>query len=284
VRKLLAALGALACAVGASACSTNSTAAGVSVPSTTASGSHGSTTTVPSSPGANGASAARAMNGALENGAAQTSLHYVSTSTVEGTTTTIVGDVNRTSGSQTIVVTYKKQKATIAIELVGHEAYFRGDATAIEVLVGLTAPVSALAAGRWVSVVPADHVYNSTAAALTVGSVLSEITLKPPLTGGRRAVVGNRTLAEIAGAWVGDGVTAKEHATALLEVTGGASSLPVRFSGVTPGSAAAPRFVESIVLSRWGEPVKVAPPSSSTPLSVIAGEAAPTTTQPPTVV
>jgi hypothetical protein len=223
------------------------------------------------------------MKTALKNGAAQTSLHYVSTSTVEGTTTTIVGDVNQTSGSQTIVVSYKQQRATLAIELVGHKAYFRGDAAAIEVLVGLTASVSAAAADQWVSVVPSDHVYKSTAAALTVGSVLSEMALTPPLSNERSAVVGNRTLAEIGGSWVGDGVTAKEHASAQLELTGGALPLPVRFSGVSPATATAPRFAESIVLSRWGEAVQVAPPSSSTPLSAISGQAT-TTTQPPTVV
>ena len=67
--------------------------------------------------------------------------------------------------------------STVVIELVGHEAYFKGTATAIYVLIGLTPTQSAAAAGRWVSVVPADSAYTSTAAALTVGSVMSEITL-----------------------------------------------------------------------------------------------------------
>ena len=67
----------------------------------------------------------------------------------------------------------------MVIELVGHEAYFRGDAAAIQVLINLTARQSAAAAGQWVSVVPADSVYQSTAAALTVGSVMSELALSP---------------------------------------------------------------------------------------------------------
>ena len=120
------------------------------------------------------------MKTALRHGESRSSLHYVSTSVGNGLTTTIVGDVTQTSGTQTIVVSYRGTKATMVIELVGHEAYFRGDAAAIEVLINLTALQSAAAAGQWVSVVPADLVYQSTAAALTVGSVMSSSPSRRP--------------------------------------------------------------------------------------------------------
>ena len=136
---------------------------------------------------ASGSAAAQEMKTALRHGESRPSLHYVSTSVGNGLTTTIVGDVNQTSGTQTIVVSYRGTKATMVIELVGHEAYFRGDAAAIEVLINLTALQSAAAAGQWVSVVPADSVYQSTAAALTVGSVMSELALSPPITGEKKA-------------------------------------------------------------------------------------------------
>ena len=222
------------------------------------------------------------MRAALRHGVSESSLHYVSTSTGDGLTTRIVGDVNRTSGTQTIVVT-GRAKGSMVIELVGHEAYFRGDATAIEVLIGLTRPEASAAAGRWISVVPADPAYGSTAAALTVGSVISEITLTPPITGGRSTVVGGRTVVQVAGTWVGDGITAQNHATGKLEVTGDVTPLPLSFSGVVPATPQATRFVNNIAVSGWGEAVQVTPPSSSTPLALITGNA-PTTTQPPTVV
>ena len=65
------------------------------------------------------------MQAALRHGGAMSSLHYVSTSIGDGLTTTIVGDVNQTSGTQTIVVSYQGARASMVIELVGHEAYFR---------------------------------------------------------------------------------------------------------------------------------------------------------------
>jgi hypothetical protein len=206
-------------------------------------------------------------------------LHYVSTSVGNGLTTTIIGDVGQSSGTQTIVVSYQGVKATMVIELVGHEAYFRGDAAAIEVLINLTAAQSAAAAGPWVSVVPTDSVYQSTAAALTVGSVMSELALSAPIAGERTAVDGGRTVVEISGAWTGEGITAKDHATGDLEVSKGNASLPIRFNGVMPATASATRFAENLVVSKWGEAVHVVPPASSVPLATIL-KTTTTTTQP----
>ncbi|MGA2805425.1 MAG: hypothetical protein ABSF89_13725 [Acidimicrobiales bacterium] len=278
MRKLLVALGLVAVGIGASACSSTPSATSTtiaSVPSTAA-----STTTLQAAlgTGANNA-AARAMRTALQNGRSRPSLHYVSTSVGNELTTTIVGDVNQTSGSQTIVVSYEGAKARIDIELVGDEAYFRGDAAAIEVLINLTAPQSAAAAGQWVSVVPADSVYQSTAAALTVGSVVSELALSPPITGERAATYDDRSDIEISGAWIGEGVTAKDHATGELQVTKGSGSLPIAFDGVMPAAAGASRFTASLVVSRWGEPVHVVPPPSSVPLATIVKDTTTTTTQ-----
>ncbi|MGO9149170.1 MAG: hypothetical protein ACLP1E_02140 [Acidimicrobiales bacterium] len=278
MRKLLVALGVVAAGIGASACS--STPSATSTTTSGASSTEASTTTLPAVPvtGTSNA-AAQAMKAALRHGGSRRSLHYVSTSVGDGLTTTIVGDVNQTSGTQTIVVSYRGVKATMVIELVGHEAYFRGQAAAIEVLVNLTARQSAAAAGQWVSVVPADSVYQSTAAALTVGSVMSELALSPPITGERTAIVGGRSVVDISGTWVGEGITAKDHATGQLEVTKGVASLPIAFNGVMPATANATRFVENLVVSNWGEAVRVVPPAFSVPLATIL-KSTTTTTQP----
>ncbi len=224
------------------------------------------------------------MKAALRHGGAKSSLHYVSTSVGSGITTTIVGDVGKTVGTQTIYVKDKKVTATMVIRLVGHEAYFKGAAAAIYVLIGLTPAQSDAAAGRWISVVPSDSVYNSTAAALTVGSVMSEITLSPPVTRSRAVVTAGQRLLEISGAWTGTGITAKDHATAVLDVTRGATSLPVRFTGVVPSSASSGTFGDNLVVSKWGEAVHVAPPASSVPLAGILKATTTTTTTPPVVV
>jgi hypothetical protein len=286
VRKVLAALGVLAVGIAASSCSNASS--GNSATSSTSSSIVPGSQAAPVTLGPGKTTAAKTLKAALANGKAQASLHYVSTSVGQGLTTTIVGDVNQTSGTQTIVVSQGKATARIVIELIGHEAYFRGDAGAIEVLIGLSGPEAEAAGGQWVSVQPSDSVYASTAAALTVGSLISELALTPPISGGRSTVVGGRTLDELSGTWVGEGVSATDHATATLEVTsaegtGVDAPLPVRFSGVMPASKTASRFASSIAVSLWGEHVRVVPPTSSVPLSTIIGGSTPTT-QPPTVV
>ena len=179
MRNLPAALGAVAVGIGASACTTSSNN---SAPSTTAPTTQASTTTLPTTPVRASSAAAKAMKAALTHGQSQPSLHYVSVSTGQGLTTTIVGDVNQSSGTQTIVVSYQGSRASMVIELVGHEAYFRGAAMAIELLINLSPRQSAAAAAangsRWCR--PTRAVYSNTAAALTVASVMSEIALSSP--------------------------------------------------------------------------------------------------------
>ena len=112
--------------------------------------------------------------GALRHGGSRPSLHYVSTSVGNGLTTTIVGDVNQTSGAQTISSPTKGSKATMDIELVGHEAYFRGAAGGDR---GAHRPDSPPVGSRcWpmgLGRAVGQGYYESTAAALTVASVMS---------------------------------------------------------------------------------------------------------------
>jgi hypothetical protein len=277
VRKLLVAFGALAAGVLAP------TFSNISWASPTTAAVFSGQTSISAAPRSDPAATAQ-MKAALRHGGAKSSLHYVSTSVGSGITTTIVGDVGKTVGTQTIYVRDKKVTATMVIRLVGHEAYFKGAAAAIYVLIGLTPAQSDAAAGRWISVVPSDSVYNSTAAALTVGSVMSEITLSPPVTRSRAVVTAGQRLLEISGAWIGTGITAKDHATAVLDVTRGATSLPVRFTGVVPSSASSGTFGDNLVVSKWGEAVHVAPPASSVPLAGILKATTTTTTTPPVVV
>lgn len=287
MRRLLAALGVIAVGIGATACTstasetTSTTTSTTSTTSTTTSTTSATTssTTLPVSPALTGDRAAvREMKAALRHGGAMLSLHYLSTSVESGLTTTIVGDVNQSSGTQTIVVTYQGSRASMVIELVGHEAYFRGAAMAIELLINLSPRQSAAAAGQWVSVVPADKsYYSNTAAALTVTSVMSEIALSSPVTGSRPVTANGRPALEISGAWTGQGVPARDHATAKLDVTRGPASLPIMFSGLTV--SAGNRFTDSLVVSRWGEAVHVVAPRFAVPLSVIL-KSTTTTTQP----
>jgi hypothetical protein len=286
VRRLLVVVGLVAVAIGASACTGTTTAPTTTTaplpPTTTSKAPHAATTTPPATTAA-ARSATLEMRTALRHGDARPSLHYVSTSLGDGLTTTITGDVNQTSGAQTVALSYKGDTVSMEIELVGHEAYFRGSAAAIADIIGLSAAQSVAAAGQWVSVVPSDtKYYSSTAAALTVTSVMSQLVVSPPITGARSVAVRGRGLVAISGAWTGNGLKASDHATAVLEVSSGRASLPVLFSGVEPKSAKTGLYTASFAVGKWGEPVHVVPPTASVPLSTVLKS--PTTTTRPVVV
>lgn len=277
MRRLFAALGVIAVGIGATACTgTSSETTSTSATTTSNASTTTSTATLPTLTGSKVAIAE--MRAALSHGRAMSSVHYVSTSRGSGLTTTIVGDVSQSSGTQTIVVSYRGTRASMVVDLVGHEAYFRGAATAIELLINLSARQSAAAAGQWVSVVPTDRsFYSNAAAALTVDSVMSELVLSSPVTGAKPVTLGGRAALQISGAWTGQGVPASDHATATLDVTRGAACLPMLFSGT--GSSSGQRYTDSLAVSKWGEGVHVLVPRSSVPLLDIL-KSTTTTTQP----
>jgi hypothetical protein len=268
VPRVVSVLGTIALVAALSSCSGSAGS-----PTTT---SRPATSTVPSTT-PSVSSAARLLKKALADGQARRSLHYVSVSSyADGAKVTIVGDVNRTAGFQTIVISADGERGTMAIELIGNEAYFRGDRLALVAFQGLTPAQAMAAAGRWVSVVPSDPSFTDTAAALTVASVISEVSLTPPLGAAKASSLAGRPVVDLSGAWVGSGVP--QHATAELAVSKGAVPLPVRFSGAA-GTIGSDQFLETTVLSRWGEPVSVTAPRTSVPLSTITS-AGTTTTQP----
>jgi hypothetical protein len=222
------------------------------------------------------------MDAALSYAGVESSVHYVDSSAGGQLTTVIVGEIGQTSGTQTIHVDFRGAKAAITIELIGHTVFFKGSNEAIDLLLPLTPSQAEAAEGRWVSIVPSDgKVFQEAAAALTVGSLMSYIALAKPITGKRTIVTGGRAYTEIFGRWVGDGVLPRQHAAGELEVSKGATSLPVEFNGVKPTQGISGRFVDTVVLSRWGEAVHLAAPRTSVPLSSILKA---TSTTKPTVV
>lgn len=285
MRRLLVVFGLVAVTLGFSSCTSTSTTPTTtsSTPTTTPTTSMASiphtATTLPARSAASRA-ATLAMRVALRHGDARSSLHYVSTSLGNGLTTTITGNVNQSSGAQIVALSYKGATVSMEIELVSHEAYFRGSAAAIADIIGLSGVQSAAAAGQWISVVPSDtKYYSSTAAALTVASVMSQLVLSAPITGAHAIAAGGRSLVAISGAWTGNGLKASDHATAVLEVSSGKASLPVRFNGVEPPSPKTARFTAAFVVSKWGERVRVVPPATSLPLSTVL-KSTTTTTRP----
>jgi len=275
VHKLLVVLGVVAIGMGTCACA--STTVAQHTPHTkTCAASFGSLHAA-----STGDDNEQLVKAALHDGDAQCSVHYLSTMHSGLSIVTISGDVTRSLGTQTVTIYYKKIKTSLVVDLIGHRAYFRGSATAIEAMVGLTLRQSVAAAGRWISVVPTDSVYKTTAAGLTVSSVVSQFAPSSPITDRSAATLGGRRAVKLSGPYTGDGIRASQHALEFLELARGANSLPIRFTSLVPASSETSRYEETIVASKWGESVDVTPPLHSVPLSTILRSTS--TTQPVTL-
>ncbi len=272
-RALVAAALASAIVFGLAACSSNSTSAG-SAESDGAAHTGGSSTT--STNGSPAESATHLLAAALANANAQRSLHYVSVTASKQQTVTISGDVTTDSGWQTIVDRDGTKSYVSEVRLLHHECYIRGDVGSLRSFFGLTAGDSTRYAGRWISVVPSDSYYDSAAAALTVSSVIDEIELGKPVSGGPTVTVNRQLRSTLHGSLTGPAV-AGAKGSANLTVTAGRMPLPVRWWATitSPGS-----FVDSTTLSRWGERVTVVAPRLSVPMAEITGTPTPTTGPP----
>jgi hypothetical protein len=212
------------------------------------------------------------LDTALANGRAATSVHYVSASREANQRVTITGDVNRTDGTQTIDYVLGSARGTLVVRLIGHEAYFRGDAVTLYGFMGMTTEQATTYANRWISTVPGDPNYANTAAALTVSSVISEIGLGAPIEGVSPATSPRTAAVILKGRLIGPSAPSG-GGTSTLTVSSSSRPLPILFSGLGTKKQA---FTFTLGLSRWGEPVQVSPPASSIPLSTILGAANPT--------
>ncbi len=78
---------------------------------------------------------------AMKAAAAQ-NVHYVSTATEQGISLEVVGDTGKTSGSQLLEVQKGSITEELSVVLIGKTGYVRGNVSALENVLGLTAPQS----------------------------------------------------------------------------------------------------------------------------------------------
>ncbi len=211
------------------------------------------------------------------------SVHYVEVTTAQGTTITIVGDVNRVEGSQQIVLHSANHpdstadNGTVTVSLVDGTAYVKGDVGGLHWAIGLPTADGPAVAGKWISIPPSapDGLFANTAAELTTGSVIENFMMKGPLSLGRHGHVGNSAVVAVHGYLKGTGRTVV-HQT--FEVRSAGAPLPLSSTSPPVGT----HYGRNVATySKWGEPVSVTAPVGATPISSLMQQ---TTTTAPQVV
>lgn len=216
-------------------------------------------------------SATRLLRDALSAAGGSGSFHYVSVSTSSTSSSAqlsqqTVGDAGQSGGSQVITIAGD----TFSVVVLGTTAYFRGDASAMAVSLGVPGPVAQQYAGKWISLVPGDAPYQSVEIAVTSSSALQQnITFTAAKELGSSKVDG-KSVVGIQGPMAAvQGQAA--HGTATLYVAASGRHLPVRYTelgSVGTGSNRA-RLDFSITFSKWGEAVSPPVPSAATPFSAL---------------
>lgn len=241
----------------------------------------GSTNNVsPSSAGPVSPAAVALLRSALQAADHAGSVHYVSTSSASGKgggTQKTVGDAGPNEGEQ--VITTGSQRFTVLV--IGTACYVKGNAAALEDQLGLAPSIAVAHAQQWISLVQSDEPYAAVYAAVDFAQAISDnITIVPhqvttaPAVHGRRvkAIVGTIEPEQIAGQ------TFAPNGTATLDVSAGASPLPVRY--VQQGTFDGQQTRASITFSGWGESITVVAPAGPVPYATLAsgsGGVSPTT-------
>jgi hypothetical protein len=213
-------------------------------------------------PAASGASLApgRLLHAMLSAAARQQTVHYVLRSTLGGSVITQVADVGARQGIQRI--TYRRGGATgtLTVLVTPQGAFVRGDSLTLAAYMGFKLIQATADSGAWLFVPRGTPDYAPVAAAVTLPSFLAELRLLGPLAPAPAARLRGRSLA---------GVEGREPPAS------GQSAL----ARLYPGSAAVPLPLEELVghagatmtitLSRWNEPLRVAVPPHSRPISAL---------------
>lgn len=196
---------------------------------------------------------AAVLAASLVAGKAQGSVHYVARSRFGGEAVTIDGDAALDRGRQLITFTKSGRTGRATVLVVNDTAYIKGDAFT---LVNYMRIPPALA-NRWLSLAHTVPGFKSVAEAVRLGSTLAELKMTAPLRFvPGRSIAGARTV----------GIRGREPQSgpavdATLYVAAGKTPLPVEQISTESSGAS-----DSVVFSRWREPVSVSAPAGATPL------------------
>jgi hypothetical protein len=197
-------------------------------------------------------------NRALTAATRQRSVHYeLHTTRGNGSQTTMICDVGRSSGLQRIRFSRGAQTGNVRIRIVARTAYVRGDAFALNSYMGFHEAASQKYANRWIKIPSSNRAYLSIAFAATLATELDHIrfvSVDPPVLPGR---IAGQSVLVIRGTR-----SAAPLGTALLYVRKGRTTLPVAarvtaFSGAT----------YTTVFSRWNEGIHVTAPVHPVPMA-----------------
>jgi hypothetical protein len=197
---------------------------------------------------------------AMKAAAAQ-NVHYVSTATEQGISLEVVGDTGKTSGSQMLEVQNGSTTEELSVVLVGKTGYLRGNVSALEKVLGLTAAQSSAYQNRWLSFPTSNHSLSELVSGLLDSEVAAELEMTGPYSFGGTKVIGGHVTQAIKGTAATSSGT-KVPIVLYVESTG----TPRPVQEVTNPNAKSSAIRGTVTFSNWGEATDPVAPATSVPL------------------
>ena len=209
-----------------------------------------------------GKSPGAVLSAALQAATRLGGVHYVLQTSGTAQSQTVTGDAVTNEGAES-VVTGSDQAV---VELVRSTVFLRGNAGGLQDIIGLTATMASQNAGKWISFQPTDSLYQSVAHAVTLKSVLAELTPSGSLAESTRGRIAGKSVVGIRGALP----DATNRGTATFWVATTAPTVPVGVDAQTTSGGQS--VLEFGVFSRWGERFQFTAPSGALPFSALSAK------------
>ncbi len=202
---------------------------------------------------------------ALSNASSANGVHYVWTTIYPDHSYVDAGDISKTAGVQTISIVVGSRLGTANERLVNGQAYLEANAFALSYYFGFPTKIATTYGGKWIEFKASDGLYASLVQGMTIPSLVSSITLTPPLSISKEAMV--------------DGLASYGVTGQLEESSGAGQSNPSTTMAIAaktavpvaeyPSAPSTPSWRYDF--TKWGEVVKVVAPPKPVLASSIAG-------------
>jgi hypothetical protein len=207
------------------------------------------------------ASVAKAKYQAAMKAATAQNVHYVSKATEQGITLEVIGDTGRTSGSQVLEVQNGSTVEELAVVLIGSTGYLRGNAAALEKVLGLTTTQSATYANKWLSFPTSNTSLAELVSGLRNSDVAAELEMTGPYSFGGTKMIAGHVVEAI------NGTAATSSGTKFpIVLYVSASGTPRPVQEITNPNAKSSAITGTVTFSNWGETTHPKAPTKSTPL------------------
>lgn len=192
------------------------------------------------------------------------SVHYLSRALENGVVLEVIGDTGPTAGTQVLVIESKSAVESLEVLLIGATGYVRGNATALEKILGLSEAEATANLDNWMSFPATEKAMSEVVGGLRNADIPDELAMSGPYTlTGKKKIEGHKTYGIGGFASTSGGGSLPM----ILYVETGKVHRPVE--EITNPKRLTGQIEEVVQFSRWGELSHPKAPKTSVSLATL---------------